>query len=60
MDRREDRQTIGWTDRRKDIPSFFIGTFWPYPGIQQEKPQKKSQIKHCLATLSTAGATCLK
>ena len=29
----------GWTDRWKDRP-FFIGPFWPFLGVQQEKPQK--------------------
>ena len=34
-------------DRRKDRPSF-IGPFWACLGVQQEKSQKKSQIKHRL------------
>ena len=52
-------QTMGWTDGWKDGP-YFIGPFWSWPRVQQEKPQKKSQIKHCLTTLSTAGALCRK
>ena len=59
MARREDRQTIGRTDRWKNRP-YFIGPFWSCPGVQQEKPQKKSQIKHCLTTLNTARAICWK
>ena len=53
------RLTIGRMDRQKDRPSF-TGPFWPCPGVQQEKPQKKSQIKHCLTTLNTARAICWK
>ena len=30
--RQGDRQTIGWTNRLKDKPSF-IGPFWPCPGV---------------------------
>ena len=33
---------------------------WSCPSVQQEKPQKKSQIKHCLTTLNTARAICWK
>ena len=48
--------TIGRTDRCKDRPSF-IGPFWPCPDVQQEKPQRKSQIKQSLTTLNTGRAT---
>ena len=49
--RRKDGQTIGRTGRRTDpLP----GPFWPCLGAQQEKSQKKSQIKYSLATLNTA------
>ena len=60
MARREDRLTIiGRMNRRKDRTSF-IGSIWPWPGVQQEKPQKKSHIKHCLTILNTARAICWK
>ena len=51
-----DRQEDGWTDYRKDrhmekqTPFYRNLLFWPCPGAQQEKPQKKSQSKHCLTT----------
>ena len=52
MDRKED----GWTDFREDRQmegqtlSYRNLLFWPCPGAQQEKPQKKSHIKHYLIT----------
>ena len=52
MDRKED----GWTDFREDrhmegqTLSYRNLLFWPCPGAQQEKPQKKSHIKHYLIT----------
>ena len=52
-------QTIGQMGRRKDRLSF-IEPFWTCPGVQQEKSQKKSQIKHCFRTLNIARAICWK
>ena len=52
MDRKED----GWTDFREDRQmegqtlSYRNLLFWPCLGAQQEKPQKKSHIKHYLIT----------
>ena len=51
-----DRQEDGWTDYREDRQmegkTLFHRNllFWPCPGAQQEKSQRKSQIKHCLTT----------
>ena len=55
-------QTRGRTDYRADDPyqPLFIGPIWSCPGVQQEKPQKKCQVKHCVATLNTARAICWK
>ena len=43
-DYREDRQTEEQTLFHRNL------LFWPCPGFQQQNPQTKSQIKHCLTT----------
>ena len=61
MVKQEERETTGWSDRRKDRPSF-IWLFWPYPGVQQKKLQKEvsnqtlfNNFKHCKSYLLEIG-----
>ena len=49
-----------WADGRAEGQTLLGPSAYIVPVVQQEKPWKKSQIKHSLAVLNTAGAICWK